>query len=419
MPLNTPFIGPETKAGGPLTPNLMDIKIRKNLESLANQVDTLKTTVDSGGGGVGMEGPAGPAGPAGPKGDTGLTGPAGPKGDKGDTGNDGADGAVGPQGPKGDPGDDGAVGPAGPAGATGPAGPKGDKGEPGSGGGGGDGGNANSIIALQTPPTDLSSFVNRSVIRTNTPPAWYEIDHEDTDQLDTIKYTNPIQSSNRFGVNLVTGGSGFLSQATGQIQNFEGVDLTLANSPIGAFYIENTNPSNPPQTNNGILVAYIKSADLPSDPANIWVRTYSGVPAGNNELDTGRLDRGETVTLNSIQYRVYRSRSALAEFGTGDLGSYARFFTDAPPSSDLTSNVFEIFQDKKFLKQIDLPSGIPTEDVDFSHDVDFVAFETDGPDVRTANFTYQSDTDNKFFEANLSPNTPNTCLLYTSPSPRD
>ena len=341
MPLNTPFIGPETKAGGPLTPNLMDIKIRKNLESLADQVDTLRTSVVAGGltqaqvdariaiwaregdtgrlpttklpigvplsaetgatiktkleglsgaarldasaiqnlpsGGDGMVGPQGPAGPAGPKGDKGdpgndgADGAVGPQGPKGDPGAAGQDGAVGPQGPKGDTGDTGPAGPkgdtgdAGADGAVGPAGPKGDKGEPGDDAGG----NANSIIALETPPTDLSPFVNRAVIRTNTPPAWYEVDHEDTDQLDTIKYANAIQSNNRFGVNLVTGGSGFLAQATGQIQNFEGVNLTLANSPIGAFYVENTNPSNPPQTNNGILVAYIKSADSPRSILNV------------------------------------------------------------------------------------------------------------------------------------------------------
>ena len=41
MALKTPFIGTETTSGAPITPDLLDVKIRQNLEDLAAQIDAI------------------------------------------------------------------------------------------------------------------------------------------------------------------------------------------------------------------------------------------------------------------------------------------------------------------------------------------------------------------------------------------
>ena len=45
MPLKTPFLGTETTSGAPITSDLMDVKIRQNLEDLAEQIDTLSAQI--------------------------------------------------------------------------------------------------------------------------------------------------------------------------------------------------------------------------------------------------------------------------------------------------------------------------------------------------------------------------------------
>ena len=256
------------------------------------------------------------------------------------------------------------------------------------------------LEVLPAKPTDLTQYVNTQVLR--TPDAWWEVDHESTDDLSTIFTAAAVQSLGNFGVNIVSGGNGFLAQATGAILNFERLaSLTIATSPVGAIYLEPAGGQPSVTGSTGRLVVLIRQSAV-QGITQLYVRFYNGSATEAATRQTIDIRSGETLTLNGVVWRVFRSQ--IDEYGTGIWGNVVRFFSpdvngDGPAVDDQETNEFEIFRGAgKFLKEIDPPyvPAVPTTDVDVSHGLDFVVFETDGPTARTYNFALQKDVDNDF-----------------------
>lgn len=264
---------------------------------------------------------------------------------------------------------------------------------------------AGSILAFPSRPSNLKSYPLNTVFRTVSPPSWWIVDHDLTDDLSTLRYQGAVLASGNYGVGIVSGGSGFTANGIGSIRNVENVALTTDNSPVGLIVIEPKDGQNVPSTTEGKLKIYIKDSIVSAvDETELFVRTYASAPSQASTLGTTAIDRGESITLNGVLYRVYRGDDDL--FGTNKLDpqGYIRFFTALPVANDQNTNRFDIFHEGKKLVEISKPytPAIPEDDVDFAHDVSFVAFEEDSPAAHTYNFSYDNSLNNRIFEAYIN-----------------
>ena len=213
---------------------------------------------------------------------------------------------------------------------------------------GGSGGQAGPFLALESAPTDLSTFQDNQVIRVNTPlpGKWFE-----------------IQDKTAFGhgVKLVRGASGVNRGASltgtskyGAIQTEEGVPFDLQDAPVGRIEEESDD--------DNLVVYFRKSALSATDQARdvIYVRSYSGTPSSSNEVDTNALVKQADQTSDGIVWQVYFSgtsgppaRAFDGAWPDNAQNIYFRFFVSSPPT-DNNSETLD-FQEERVLEEIDPP----------------------------------------------------------------
>ena len=230
--------------------------------------------------------------------------------------------------PSGGSGATGPAGPAGPAGPTGPAGADGAKGDAGD-----------RIIALDVAPTNLSSYPDNSIIRTNMPEAWYEV--QGTDNRHGIRFNSATAPNGDKGFSL-TGTTKF-----GSVFTEEGQALTIQDSPVGRFEVD--------PTTNDATILFRKSA-VDNYPTSIWMHQYSGVPSGSNELQSLEFRKGADVTLDGIVWVTYEEWPQGSWTAGFDPTGYFRFFTIVGSASDATDNQLQFHEAKK-LNEIDIPAA--------------------------------------------------------------
>ena len=213
---------------------------------------------------------------------------------------------------------------------------------------------AEGVIAFDTVPTDVSKYPLNTVVRVNTPGGWYEVAHDTTQFVNTIRFATAT-SGGVTGASVVSTGSGFESAARGTIETQEGTDQTQASSPIGLIAVEPWQ-SNPVSATQGQLKIYIKSSL--GAPDVLYYKSYSGVPSATTQLAPparagDALAKDGTVTRNSTSYDVFRLAEESAtlvgggEFGTNLLGTYMRFWEDSANAIP-----FDIFKETKVLKEL-------------------------------------------------------------------
>ena len=256
------------------------------------------------------------------------------------------------------------TGPAGPRGPPGPAGEKGDKGDPGEGG-------DSDLLALDNTPTDLTPYKHGQILPINNPATgkWLEVTGADAGELHSFQMTSGADANNKssgfiIGDTLNYGYSSF-GDVFGELKTADGGQpLSASNTPIMRIELEG-DVFRVPSTGvelglNWDLTVLIRKTALPTAPANIWIRFYSGVPGADNQLDTIRLARGTDNPAHI--YHTYTEASGEDPSGAGENRStiqYVNFFTSNPATGDQTSNPLEVHQ-AKTTRDFDPPTPVET-----------------------------------------------------------
>ena len=155
---------------------------------------------------------------------------------------------------------------------------------------------------------------------------------------------------------------------------------------------------------NGQVEVFLANDSLgASVPGTIYVRFYRATPAEASAFLTTSMTRSATgdITEGGVTYRKYVSLEDVWDSEDEQPQTfYARFFTASPATNNQTANPLDIFGEYEW-HAIDEAPGKPVHDADVSHDLDFVVWETDHVERRPVQMSYQDDSDNKFFEGNV------------------
>ena len=158
-------------------------------------------------------------------------------------------------------------------------------------------------------------------------------------------------------------------------------------------------------TSNGQVEVFLANDSLGvTVPGTIYVRFYRDTPAEASAFLTTSMTRSAAgdITTGGVTYRKYVSLVDVWDSEDEQPQTfYARFFTASPATNNQTANPLDIFGEYEW-HQIDTPPGKPVQDADVSHDLDFVVWETDHAERRPVLMQYQDDDDNKFFEGNVT-----------------
>ena len=204
---------------------------------------------------------------------------------------------------------------------------------------GGGGGSGSSVLtAYDSPPPDLSSFVNNQILPVNSTTApWLRVTGSNTQHGFKINGAVDPNNANNYGASYTGDMYGSLSTEEG------GQPLNASSSCIERFEV---------QMNSGgddTLTVLIKKTCLPTAPPTIYYRIYQkAVGTAGDELATGSLTKGPDNTAHS--YHTYLSPSG---DGTANLlwsdkenVKYVRFFSSNPATDDETSNPLNIHPSK-------------------------------------------------------------------------
>ena len=206
----------------------------------------------------------------------------------------------------------------------------------GSTGGGGSGSSV--LTAYDSPPPDLSSFVNNQILPVNSTTApWLRVTGSNTQHGFKINGAVDPNNANNYGASYTGDMYGSLSTEEG------GQPLNASSSCIERFEV---------QMNSGgddTLTVLIKKTCLPTAPATIYYRIYQkAVGTAGDELATGSLTKGPDNTAHS--YHTYLSPSgdgtANLLWSDKDNVKYVRFFSSNPATDDETSNPLNIHPSK-------------------------------------------------------------------------
>lgn len=209
---------------------------------------------------------------------------------------------------------------------------------------------AKALIARPSPPTsraDLADYDENTVLRTNRPRAWYEIE-VNTNWGHGIKAViSQYGATNNRGFNLV--GTGKTTTAVTTIDGQTTLDKD--SSPIGRidFQAERANaPRDNAQTGTEITVLIKKSALSTEDLArsSVWMRVYNGVPSNLTDQSTIQLTKGADLVQEGIEYATYSASPGIVSqtineyvnIGTTWSSNYAdpvyfNFFTSNTPDT--------------------------------------------------------------------------------------
>ena len=217
------------------------------------------------------------------------------------------------------------------------------------------------LIALDSVPTDLTSYPAKSVIWVNTPSpgSWYEVKGANTGQLHGFKVTFEAYSGNPSppfvgGEDLDFGYSSF-GFVFGSIATEEGTPLSAGATPVMRSQID-LEAQSVPNFFDYSMTVLIRKTDLASPPTNIYARYYSGVPSNDNILFTAEFSHGSDPPRYPEGVAEYHSYLDTDENLTNVNQQnilrvkYIRFFTSRPSATDQVSNPLELHETKSAVK---------------------------------------------------------------------
>ena len=211
-----------------------------------------------------------------------------------------------------------------------------------SGGGGGatvPSGGPSELLALDSAPSDLSSYKNNQIIPLNTPSPgkFVEVQGSSTQHGYGINGAIDPNNANNWGASYFGDVYGSLSTEEG------GQPLSAAQSAVQRFEVtQNTG-------GDDTLTVLIRKTDLTNAPATIYYRIYQKpVGEAGDELATGSLTKGTDNPAHT--YHTYLSPDGdgtanLLWSDTSDI-KYVRFFTANPATDDETSNPLNLHSEK-------------------------------------------------------------------------
>ena len=252
----------------------------------------------------------------------------------------------------------------------------------------GGGGRADYLQEVDAAPTTGlgTTYPAGAIIR--TPDSWLELVHDDDADAHGVKI-DAGRDGNYFGYNNIDSRFKKIGEA------FRETDQKIVDDPVGGVF---TN------TSNGQVEVFMANDALGATvPGTIYVRFYRDTPAEASAFLTTSMTRSAAgdITTGGVTYRKYVSLVDVWDSEDEQPSTfYARFFTASPATNNQTANPLDIFGEYEW-HQIDTPPGKPVQDADVSHDLDFVVWETDHAERRPVLMQYQDDADNKFFEGNV------------------
>ena len=222
------------------------------------------------------------------------------------------------------------------------------------------------FFAIDTLPSDLSQFANGQVLVVNKPAPirFLEVRGADANERHSFQMrsgddsNNPAQASWVIGTNLNYGYSSF-GDVFGTLQTADGGKaLTPEDTPVMRIEFERNITGVPAGANRQYsstwsLTILIRKTDLPSPPARIWVRFYSGPPHRTNEVDTVQLMLGVGNALQDFHTYTEVAGESVSGEDRDDI-RYVNFFTASPATNDQTSNPLQLHAIKT-TNEIDSP----------------------------------------------------------------
>ena len=160
------------------------------------------------------------------------------------------------------------------------------------------------FVALESTPTDLSSYINGQVLRVNTPAPgkWLEVKGANGGELHSFKIdiepspTLPARNTWLVGTDLNYGYSSFGTTYGSLFTAEGGKALSATETPIMRLQYEFEVKTLPAQgvhlSLQASITLLIRKTDLASAPSTIFIRFYSGVPSQDNEELTVELTEG-------------------------------------------------------------------------------------------------------------------------------
>ena len=233
----------------------------------------------------------------------------------------------------------------------------------GTGGGSGSSGASGPFVALDTQPTDLSSYVHGQVLRINNPAPgkWGEVQGANSDERHGFRVEWGEDSNNLADSALAVGGrqdffySSF-GDTFGKIWTEDGLrPLNNSKTPLMRFELQRTKT----QTgfSYGVVCLFRKTALKDSDAlATLYVRGYSGEPSRDNELYTVELTKQADNPAHAYHTYLEKTGSDVSVvYSERDDIEYLRFFSANPPAGDNASNPLNLHEAKS-VAEIDPPN---------------------------------------------------------------